>query len=118
MFYITMFICNMLMPLSMILSGYMMYKYTSKEINSIIGYRTKRSSKNLETWKFANSYCGKLWIKQGIILLILSCIVQLPFAKSNVDVIGKMTTIIETIQIVVMLASIGLVEKALKRKFD
>lgn len=118
MFYIAMFLCNVLMPLLMILSGYMMYKHAPKEINNCIGYRTKRSSKNLETWKFANSYCGKLWIKLGKILLILSCIVQLPFAKSNVDVIGKMTVVIETIQVVVMIASIFPVEKALKRKFD
>ena len=40
-----------------------MSKYPPKEINGIIGYRTTMSRKNMDTWKFAHDYCGKLWLK-------------------------------------------------------
>jgi len=50
--------------------GYMMYKHPPKSINAIYGYRTARSMKNDETWKFAHDCCGRLWFKLGFILLI------------------------------------------------
>lgn len=34
-FFVSMFICNMLMPLVMIIGGYMMYKHPTKEINGL-----------------------------------------------------------------------------------
>lgn len=83
----------------MIITGYMMYRHSPKEIKSIIGYRTKRSSRNLETWKLAYNYCCKLWIKLGIVLIIPIIIVQIPFVKSGESVIGYVTIVIEIIQL-------------------
>jgi len=42
-----------MIPVIMIGVGYMMYKHPPKSINAIYGYRTARSMKNDETWKFA-----------------------------------------------------------------
>lgn len=53
-----MFVCNLLIPILMIVCGRMMWKYPPKEINRGWGYRTKRSMKNIDTWKFAHDYCG------------------------------------------------------------
>lgn len=117
-FYITMFICNLLIPLVMLVGGYCMYKKTPKEINGVIGYRTKMSRKNKDTWKFAHEYCGKLWIRLGIILLAVTVIVQLPFLHSTDNVIGWMTLILESGQLIVLLGAILPVERALKRIFD
>lgn len=117
-FFVGMFICNLLMPMLMLIAGYMMYKHPPKEINGIVGYRTKRSSRNLETWKFAHNYCGKLWMKLGAVLMIPTVLVQIPFAKSGENVIGSITIAIETIQLVVLIGSIFPVEKALKKEFD
>ena len=50
--FITMFICNMLMPLIMLICGYCMYNNPPKEINGVIGYRTKMSKLNKDTWTF------------------------------------------------------------------
>lgn len=117
-FFATMFICNLLMPLIMIIGGYCMYKNPPKEINDVVGYRTNMSKKNKDTWMFAHNYCGKLWIKLGTLLLIPTIIVQLPFVHSGDNVTGIVTLIVETVQLIVLSGSIVPVEKALKRTFD
>ena len=117
-FFICMFICNLLIPATMIITGYFMYKKPPKEINGVIGYRTPMSSKNMDTWKFAHDYCGRLWLKIGIILLVPSIIVQIPFVNSDENTVGILTLIIEGVQLVFLLGSILPVEKALKRTFD
>lgn len=116
--FITTFICNLLVPLIMIVAGYMMYKKPPKDINNVFGYRTSMSKKNKDTWEFAHNYCGRLWFKLGIVLFILMVIVQMFFVHSSDNVIGNMTLIVVTVQLVVMLGSIMLVEKALKGTFD
>lgn len=117
-FFIAMFVCNLVMPFIMLIGGYCMYKRPPKDINGLVGYRTAMSKKNRDTWAFAHDYCGRLWIKLGLILLIPTIIVQIPFAHSGVDTIGILTIIVDTIQLVVLIGSIVSVEKALKRTFD
>ena len=53
--------CDLIVPIVMIIGGRMMWKHCPKSINGIVGYRTHRSTKNMDTWKFAHEYCGKLW---------------------------------------------------------
>ena len=117
-FWIAMFICNLLVPLLMIIFGRIMYKHAPKSINGVYGYRTSMSMKNEDTWKFAHDYCGRLWYKIGLIMLIPSVLVQLTFVKSSTDTIGIMTVVLETVQICVMIASIFPTEKALRKTFD
>ena len=117
-FFIGMFMCNISIPAIMCIAGYMMYAHPPKQINGVIGYRTKMSSKNEDTWSFAHNYCGKLWIKSGIILMFLTVAAQLPFIHSSDNVVSIVTLIIEAIQLVFILGSVYLVEKALKGTFD
>ena len=117
-FFIAMFVCNLLMPLIMLIFGYCMYKNPPKEINGLVGYRTTMSKKNKDTWLFAHNYCGRLWIKLGLILLLPTILAQIPFVHSSDNTIGIVTLIIEAIQLAVLLGSIVPVEKALKRNFD
>lgn len=117
-FFVTMFICNLLIPLIMLIGGYCMYKNPPKEINGFVGYRTTMSKKNKDTWMYAHDYCGRLWIKFGLILLIPTIIVQIPFVHSGNNTVGIMTLIVETVQLCVLIGSIIPVEKALKRTFD
>ena len=95
----------------------MMWKHCPKKINGLLGYRTTRSMKNLETWKFAHEYCGKLWWKIGWIILLPSIILHIPFYSASDNAIGTMGTILITIQIVILVASIFPTEKALKNTF-
>ena len=117
-FYILMFICKLLIPIVMLICGFFMFKYPPKEINGIIGYRTTMSRKNKDTWKFAHDYCGRLWFKIGLVLLIPTIIIQIPFAYSSENTIGYMTLFVEGIQLVTLLGSIVFVERALKKTFD
>ena len=87
-FWIIMFLCNLLIPVIMIVVGYMMYKHPPKKINAVYGYRTSRSMKNDETWKFAHNYCGRLWFKLGFILIIPTIIAMIPFIHSTENVVG------------------------------
>lgn len=111
-----MFVCNLLIPAILILAGRMMWKHC-KKINGVLGYRTARSMKNMDTWKFAHEYCGRLWWKLGWIILVPSIFVQIPFVHSNDDVIGLVGGIICTVQCIVLIASILPTEAALKKTF-
>ena len=74
-----MFFCDLQVPAVMIFGGRMMWKHPPGKINGIIGYRTSRSMKNKETWKFAQEYCGRLWWKIGWLMLAPSAILHIPF---------------------------------------
>lgn len=113
-----MFFCNLLIPVLMIVSGRMMWKHCPKKINGVLGYRTARSMKNMDTWKFAHDYCGRLWWKAGWIQLIPSILVQIPFYRSSDNIIGIVGTVICTVQCVILIASIFPTERALKKKFS
>lgn len=112
-----MLICDLLIPILLIIIGRMMWKHCPKQINGIIGYRTSFSMKNMDTWKFAHDYCGRIWWRAGLIILIPSILIHIPFYRSNEDIIGIVGLILCTIQIVVLIATIILTENALKRTF-
>lgn len=112
-----MFACNMLYSIAMILAGWLMWKHYPKEISSMIGYRTRRSSMNMDTWQFANQHCGKRWWKIGWIMLISTAIVQIPFYGKGDDVVGWLTLAISIIECTILVVSIFPTEKALKNTF-
>lgn len=112
-----MFISDLLIPILMIVGGNMMWKHAPKKINGVIGYRTARSMKNIDTWKFAQDYCGRLWRKIGWAILIPSAAIHFPFYYSSEDTVGTVGAILCTIQCVVLVASIFPTERALKRAF-
>ena len=112
------FACDLLIPVMMLGFGKIMRKHAPKDINYIFGYRTTRSMKNDDTWKFAHEYCGRLWCKIGIIMLIPPVIVHIPFYNSNENTIGMVATIVMTIQVIVLIASIFPTEIALKKNFN
>lgn len=113
-----MLICDLLIPTIMLVVGKMMWKHCPESINNIIGYRTTRSMKNMDTWKFAHTYCGRLWWKLGIIMLIPSVLIHIPFYQSNVNTIGIVGGILVIIQFIVLIVSFFLTEYALKQTFN
>jgi len=117
-FFISMFFCNIIIPLVILIAGIMMYKNPPKEINNTFGYRTSFSKKNQDTWNFAHECCGKLWIKLGIISLILSAVIQLPHVHGSEKTIGIVSFVVMGLQLVLIFASIAFVEKQLRKNFD
>ena len=110
-------ICDLFIPLVMIVVGRMTWKHCPKNINSLIGYRTTRSMKNMDTWKFAHEYCGKLWRKLGWLIMILTVLMYIPLYQSNDNIIGIAGVVLITIQCTVLIISIYPTEKALKEHF-
>lgn len=112
-----MFVCDLVVPVIMIICGRMMWKHPPKNINGIIGYRTTRSMKNEDTWKFAHNHCGQLWWRIGWIMLIPSIVIHFPFYQKSDDAIGMMGSILCTIQCITLAISIFPTERALKKKY-
>ena len=113
-----MLVCDLLVPITMILCGRMMWKHAPEKINGVMGYRTSRSMKNMDTWKFAHDYCGRLWWKIGWIMLIVSVIIYFPIHGKSDHVIGWTGGILTMLQCVVLIVSIIPTERALKKTFN
>ncbi|MCI8326189.1 MAG: SdpI family protein, partial [Lachnospiraceae bacterium] len=76
-----------------------------------------RSMKNMDTWKFAHVYCGKLWWRIGWVLLLFSVLVQILCIHSSENIIGIVGGILCTMQCILLLVSVILTEKELKRRY-
>lgn len=112
------FVSNLIIPIMMLFFGIIFKNQGPKKINGIYGYRTSMSMKNKETWDFAHRYCGKLWIKLGLITLFLSIIISLIILNFDEEIQGVVVATIVTIQTIILVASIFPVEKELKKNFD
>ena len=117
-FWWLMLICDLIIPIIMLVAGRMMWKHCPKHINRVIGYRTARSMKNMDTWKFAHEYCGQLWWRIGFIMIVLSVVIHIPFYHSDGNTIGIVALILGVIQVIVLIASIFPTEAALKKRFN
>lgn len=117
-FWIFMLIMVLLAPVSMIGFGRLFLKSAPKEINSTFGYRTRRSMMNMETWKFAHAYIGKLWFICGLILLIPSVVGMLLVLGKDSDTAGTVWAILVAVQMIPMVGAIFPTERALKKAFD
>lgn len=110
---------NALLPGLMLIFGMVFVRNAPKTINYAYGYRTRRSMLNQDTWEFAQAYFGQLWKRLGVILLPLSILFSLPMLwMEDHDKQGILTTVLEVIQLIVLIGSIFPVERALKREFD
>ncbi len=110
-------VSNCLTPILMIAAGRLMWKHYPKDINSAIGYRTKRSMRNEETWKFGNEYCGRLWFRIGMVILIPSITILIPFSSSSEDCIGTVSLCLIIVQLILLVGSIIPTEIALRKRF-
>ncbi|HQF32651.1 MAG TPA: SdpI family protein [Petrotogaceae bacterium] len=104
-----------IISLTMVGFGYMLSKKTPKEINSLIGYRSPMSTKNQDTWKFANEYSGRFWIKSGLMTAFVSVI--LAFALQPINTYKNLMFALIYVQIAVLLLVIPFTEVALRKNF-
>ena len=117
-FWIFMFCCTLLITIIMIIAGNSMRLGKFKTINSIVGYRTRRSMKNQQTWDYAHRECGLLWRRWGSTMLVLTVIAMLLFMGEDTDHIGVVGSVITVLQMIPLFLSIVIVEKKLREKFD
>ena len=108
----------LLMPLMMVGFGLLLMKNPPKRINSVYGYRTRRSVRSQDTWEFAHHYFGKLWLVCGLVSIPISLVpICLVLGKSE-QVISVTGLIVLGLQTLLMLVTIILTERALKNNFD
>ncbi|WP_024615262.1 SdpI family protein [Clostridium sp. Ade.TY] len=106
-------VTDLLIPLTMIAVGYMLYKNPLKDMNSGLGYRTKRAIKSIETWRYANTLCGEYWMKVGIVLFIF-----IVFNKILIPVRPEYLSIINMgVEVISLMIPMFLIERKLKEKF-
>lgn len=109
--------CGLLIPAMMIGMGWWMWKHPPKKINALCGYRTTLSMKNADTWAFAHAVCGRLWWRMGWVALLPSAAALLPVLHGSQESIGALGAILCTVQCALLLGSIVVVERALRREF-
>lgn len=102
---------DLILPLIMIVFGYVFSKKQPKNINYFIGYRTKRSMASKENWIYANKRISQIWFKLGWIVLILVLLVRL-FIPADNEVLILINMFLGLIFI---FAPIYVVEKELKK---
>lgn len=108
---------EMIIPVIMLVAGFMMYANPPKEINGFIGYRSRMSRKNINTWIFAHDFCGKLWAVIGIVMLGIIVIAEILFG--HLGIANKLINgAIIAIQLIILVVSHIPVERALRRSFD
>ena len=117
-FWLFVTVMDLLVPAIMLYFGRRFQKKPPEKINQIYGYRTARSMKNQETWRFAHETCGRLWVRLGAVLLLLSLAAAAMTFGSGVETAGIVSAVVVVVQMVVVIGSIVPVERALKRNFD
>lgn len=114
--YTVLILLSFLLPLILLLMGLIFYKFSPKKINSISGYRTIRSMKNIDTWKEANKYASSLMIRLSVLLLIITSIADI-FAGRSEDAMSAIIVISTFLCLIVLGVIIFLTEKHLKEMF-
>ena len=89
-----------------------------KRINYIFGYRTPMSMKNIDTWRFGNSYAGKCMWRTGAVLLVGSLITLIALISSDEATIRTAGIIIIIAHAVMIFGSVISTEIALRKHFD
>lgn len=117
-FWIFMLVMNLLMPVMMLLFGWIFIHRPPKTINGIYGYRTPMSTKNQETWDFAHQYFGRLWYRMGICLLPITAIVMLLVMGRDEDTVGFWGGGVCAVQCILLIACIFPTERVLRKNFD
>lgn len=117
-FWIFMFCCTLLIPIIMIIAGNSMRLGKFKTINSIVGYRTRRSMQNQQTWDYAQRECGRLWVRWGVLMLLPTAVLMLLLLGKEIPTVGTVGGIVTVLQMIPLFLSIVIVEKKLREKFD
>lgn len=117
-FWIFMFCCTLLIPIIMIIAGNSMRLGKFKTINSIVGYRTRRSMQNQQTWDYAQRECGRLWVRWGVLMLLPTAVLMLLLLGKEIPTVGTVGGIVTVLQMLPLFLSIVIVEKKLREKFD
>lgn len=116
--WINVFTMVLLIPIIMIVFGIFFIMKPPKKIRWFIGYRTIMSTKNQETWDFANNHFARVWFYCGIIFFVMSIVFLLFMIGKDINDVVEDSLIFCLVQVGLMVLTIIPTELALKRKFN
>ena len=116
--WIAMTACALLVPAVMVLFGRVFLRRPPKTINSVYGYRTKRSMAGPEAWKFAHETCGRLWLRWGGWMAVFSVLGMLPLLGREAEAVAWWGLGLILLQCVALFLSMVPVERAIRQNFD
>lgn len=116
--WILMLFSNLLIPTVLMGFGSVLRNNAPGQINALFGYRTSMSMKNQDTWEFANRLWGRLAWKWGIWMLIGSAAALLAVLFASENVVYIVGSVVCCVQVLLILATIPIVEQALKKEFN
>ena len=86
---ISLIVVSVIFPIFMIIFGRWLSNNAPKDINYVVGYRTKRSMASKEAWDYANSTAGKYWAVTGIycipVFIIIGLVVSYYVNRIEID---------------------------------
>lgn len=110
-------ICNLIIPLVLIILGIIWQKHYPKDIIDSSGYRTERSMKNKEAWVYSQKLFGKLSLIEGLITLFLSATLMIVLVLIGHAQITDTTPFLLLIQFSSFIPMYIIIETMLKQKF-
>ena len=117
-FYIYMLLTSLLIPVIMLVFGWIFRCRAPKKINVWYGYRTARSMKNEDTWVFAHQHIGRTWMIAGAVLLVISVIPMIAVYGKDIDTVSVVSLVLTVVQLIPLIVSLIPTERALKNTFD
>ena len=117
-FYIYMLLTSLLIPVIMLVFGWIFHRQAPKKINVWYGYRSARSMKNEDTGVFAHQHIGRTWMLVGAVLLVISVIPMIAVYGKDDDTVSVVSLVLTVIQLIPLVVSLIPTERALKRTFD
>ncbi len=105
-------------PAIAIFGGWFTQKHYPKKITIWAGYHTLLSMRNMDTWRFAHEYIGRLWWKIGWLMLIPNVLLPILLLHQAKDTLDNVSLALSFIQVLLILASVFLTERALRKTFD
>ena len=117
-FYIYMLLTSLLIPVIMLVFGWIFRRQAPKKINVWYGYRSARSMKNEDTWVFAHQHIGRTWMLVGVVLLVVSVIPMIAVYGKDVDTVSVVSLVLTVVQLIPLIVSLIPTERALKKTFD
>lgn len=116
-FWIFMLCCNLLIPIMMMVFGWIFLRRPPREINGVYGYRTSRSMASKEAWDFAHRYFGKIWFWLGLGMVFFSVAAMFLCMGKDEAFVGVWGGVLCAVECVFLILPILPTEKALKRTF-
>lgn len=111
-------VMSIVVPLVLLAVGLYYTLCPPEKIYTDFGYKTKLTLKNEDIWAFANQYCGKVWIKLGLIMIPISVAVMFIPRTMSENTISAFSVGLFVLQCIATLFSVRHIQGVLKATFD